>query len=51
MIAIRREMETDANALLTAPQTLPVRRLDDVRAAKNLDLVWAERPAEATGAN
>jgi glycine dehydrogenase subunit 2 len=43
MIAIRREMETDASALLTAPHTLPVRRLDDVRAAKNLDLVWAGR--------
>jgi glycine dehydrogenase subunit 2 len=45
MIAIRREMETDASALLTAPHTLPVRRLDDVRAAKNLDLVWAGRVA------
>jgi glycine dehydrogenase subunit 2 len=40
MTAIRREFETDPAALTSAPQTLPVRRLDDVRAAKNLDLVW-----------
>jgi glycine dehydrogenase subunit 2 len=33
-------MQTDPAALTSAPQTLPVRRLDDVRAAKNLDLVW-----------
>jgi glycine dehydrogenase subunit 2 len=40
MAAIRQEMQTDPAALTSAPQTLPVRRLDDVRAAKNLDLVW-----------
>jgi glycine dehydrogenase subunit 2 len=27
-----------------APHTLPVRRLDDVRAAKQLDLVWKPLP-------
>jgi len=40
MIAIQREAETDAEKVKTAPHTLPVRRLDDVRAAKQLDLVW-----------
>ncbi len=24
----------------SAPHTMPVRRLDDVRAAKQLDLIW-----------
>jgi glycine dehydrogenase subunit 2 len=45
MAAIRQEMQTDPAALTSAPQTLPVRRLDDVRAAKNLDLVWAGQRA------
>jgi len=27
-----------------APYTLPVRRLDDVRAAKQLELVWRPDP-------
>jgi glycine dehydrogenase subunit 2 len=40
MIAIRREAETDPEKLKGAPWTLPVRRLDDVRAAKQLDLTW-----------
>jgi glycine dehydrogenase subunit 2 len=40
MIAIRREMEQDADKLRSAPHTMPVRRLDDVRAAKQLDLAW-----------
>ena len=40
MIAIRREAETDPDKLKGAPWTLPVRRLDDVRAAKQLDLTW-----------
>ncbi len=43
MTAIRREFETDPDALAAAPHSLPVRRLDDVRAAKNLDLVWPGR--------
>jgi glycine dehydrogenase subunit 2 len=49
MAAIRQEMQTDPTALTSAPQTLPVRRLDDVRAAKNLDLVWAGRSDGAAG--
>ncbi|MFZ2507473.1 MAG: aminomethyl-transferring glycine dehydrogenase subunit GcvPB [Steroidobacteraceae bacterium] len=42
---IRREAETDAALVKSAPHTLPVRRLDDVRAAKQLDVAW--KPAGA----
>ncbi len=41
--AIRREAGADPELVRGAPHTLPVRRLDDVRAARQLDLVW--RPA------
>jgi glycine dehydrogenase subunit 2 len=40
MIAIQKEAETDAENVKGAPYTLPVRRLDDVKAAKELDLTW-----------
>jgi glycine dehydrogenase subunit 2 len=40
MVAIREEAQTDAAKLKGAPWTLPVRRLDDVRAAKQLDIAW-----------
>jgi len=40
LVSIQREAETDAEKLKGAPYTLPVRRLDDVRAAKQLDLAW-----------
>ena len=40
MVAIRREMEQTPEMLRSAPHALPVRRLDDVRAAKQLNLVW-----------
>ena len=43
MVAIREEAMSDPAKLKGAPWTLPVRRLDDVRAAKQLDLAW--RPA------
>jgi glycine dehydrogenase subunit 2 len=43
MIKILAEAQTDAALVKGAPHTLPVRRLDDVRAARELDLVW--RPA------
>jgi glycine dehydrogenase subunit 2 len=33
----------DVGELKRAPQTTPVRRLDDVRAARQLDLVWHSR--------
>lgn len=34
------EVETAPERIKGAPWTLPVRRLDDVRAARQLDLVW-----------
>ena len=40
MVAIKKEAADDAARLKGAPHTLPVRRLDDVRAAKQLDLIW-----------
>lgn len=46
MTAIQREAETDAAKVKGAPYTLPVRRLDDVRAARQLDLKW-QKPAAA----
>jgi glycine dehydrogenase subunit 2 len=47
MIAIQREAEQDAAKVKGAPYTLPVRRLDDVRAAKQLDLTYQKRTAES----
>ena len=40
MVAILREAEQDPAKVKGAPYTLPVRRLDDVRAAKQLDLSY-----------
>ena len=40
MSAIRQEAQTEPDKLKGAPYTLPVRRLDDVRAARQLDLAW-----------
>ena len=40
MASIRHEMQHDPEKLSSAPHTMPVRRLDDVRAAKQLDLIW-----------
>src|SRR6202034_216746 len=40
MASIREEMRHDPEKLQLAPHTMPVRRLDDVRAAKQLDLMW-----------
>jgi glycine dehydrogenase subunit 2 len=40
MAQILREASEDAEHLHRAPYTMPVRRLDDVRAAKELDLVY-----------
>jgi glycine dehydrogenase subunit 2 len=47
LIAIQREAEQDAAKVKGAPYTLPVRRLDDVRAAKQLDLTY--QPAAERG--
>jgi glycine cleavage system P protein (glycine dehydrogenase) subunit 2 len=41
MIRILKEAQTSPELLKEAPHTLPVRRLDDVRAAKQLDLTWS----------
>jgi glycine dehydrogenase subunit 2 len=49
MVSILREAETDAELLHEAPHTQPVRRLDEVRAAKQLDLVWSGPVGQATG--
>ncbi|HHL45121.1 MAG TPA: glycine dehydrogenase subunit 2 [Gammaproteobacteria bacterium] len=40
MEAILREANTRPELLKQAPHTLPVRRLDDVKAVRELDLVW-----------
>ena len=43
MIRIRAEAETDPERVRTAPHTLPVGRLDDVKAARELDLTHFAR--------
>ncbi len=48
MIAIKREAETNPDLVRGAPYTLPVRRLDDVKAARELDLAY--RPAAPNAA-
>jgi len=40
MIAIQKEAETSVEKLKGAPFTLPVRRLDDVKAARELDVAY-----------
>jgi glycine dehydrogenase subunit 2 len=48
MCQIEREARQGIEFLKAAPYTLPVRRLDDVRAARQLDLAWsADRPLNA----
>ena len=45
MAAIQKEAESEPEHVKGAPYTLPVKRLDDVRAARELDLAW--RPETA----
>jgi glycine dehydrogenase subunit 2 len=40
MVAIQHEAETAPQQLKSAPHTMPVRRLDDLRANKHLDLTF-----------
>src|SRR5882762_1736997 len=40
MTQIQEEAEKEPERVTSAPHTMPVRRLDDVRAAKQLDLTW-----------
>ncbi len=42
MSRIKAEAYDDAALLKTAPHSLPVKRLDDVRAARQLDIVWRD---------
>ncbi len=42
MVCIAEEIEQQPALVTEAPHSLPVRRLDDVRAARELDLVWRE---------
>jgi len=41
MVAIQRESESSPETVRGAPYSLPVRRLDDVKAARELDLTWS----------
>jgi glycine dehydrogenase subunit 2 len=43
LVAIRDQARLDPAAVKAAPLSTPVRRLDDVRAAKDLDLTWQRR--------
>jgi glycine dehydrogenase subunit 2 len=47
LIQIRQEAREHPNLVKEAPHRLPVRRLDDVRAARKLDLAW--RPDASDG--
>jgi len=40
MLQIQQEAEQEPQRVTSAPHTMPVRRLDDVRAARQLDLTW-----------
>ncbi len=40
LVAIRDQARSDPGQIKRAPLSLPVRRLDDVRAARQLDLAW-----------
>ncbi|HEX8980177.1 MAG TPA: aminomethyl-transferring glycine dehydrogenase subunit GcvPB [Parasulfuritortus sp.] len=40
MAKVKLEAETEADLVKGAPHTLPARRLDDVKAARELDLAW-----------
>lgn len=43
LVQIMQEAKTNPDLLLNAPYTLPVRRLDEVRAARELDLVYTQK--------
>ena len=43
MVAIRKEAEADPGFVKGAPYDMPVRRLDDVKAARDLDLTFQSR--------
>jgi glycine dehydrogenase subunit 2 len=43
MTTIEQEARKQPDLVKTAPHTMPVRRLDDVKAARELDLAWKGR--------
>jgi glycine dehydrogenase subunit 2 len=43
LVAILKEAEKDPELVTGAPHTMPVRRLDDVKAARDLDLRWGTK--------
>lgn len=43
LVAIKAEIESTPDLVRKAPHTLPVKRLDDVKAARDLDLAWHGR--------
>lgn len=45
MVQIKEEAKKDVDILKNAPHTMPVRRLDDVKAARELNLTWADNEA------
>ncbi len=47
MAAIRLEAEQSPEVVKGAPHSLPVKRLDDVKAARELDLIWKPQQEEA----
>ena len=49
LIAIREQARSAPEAVKAAPLTMPVRRLDDVRAAKHLDVAWRPEASAAAG--
>jgi glycine dehydrogenase subunit 2 len=44
MSEVLREAASEPETLRTAPHRMPVRRLDDVRAARELDLAYRPAP-------
>ncbi|VFN03198.1 MAG: glycine dehydrogenase subunit 2 [Candidatus Kentron sp. G] len=46
MVKIREEAGRDARLVKAAPHTLPVGRLDELKAARQLDLTWRTKPDE-----
>ena len=46
MTSILKEAEQDPERVRDAPWNLPVRRLDEAKAARSLQLVWTPQPAE-----
>ena len=49
MIAIAQDAKSEGAAHKDAPFTMPVRRLDDVKAARNLDLAYKPSAEDGTG--